>query len=118
MVSGLPLLPIETYDQLDALLFAAEKYDMLGPISIIRLQAMTPRFLEEPFRLYAAASRHAWDAEIRISSTRTLTCNIHDPVLRTSLRRLSTEAVLDLFQLHRSRRERYAPFDTSTVPLH
>lgn len=105
MICGLSLLAVETYDQLDTLLFAAEKYDMPGPISILRLQAMTPPFLEEPFRLYAAASRHAWDAEKKFSATRTLTYNIHDAALRPMLQRLSAEAVLDLFQLHHSRRE-------------
>lgn len=105
MICGLTLLPVETYDQLDTLLFAAEKYDMPGPIAILRLQSMTPSFIEEPFRLYSVASRYEWEAERKFSAMQTLTYNIHDVAFRPSLQRLSTTALLDLFELHRSRRE-------------
>lgn len=106
MVCGLPLLPLETHDQMDLVLFAAEKYDMPGPMSILRLQIMVGPLLDEPFRLYAAARRHGWKEEAEFSSTRTLSYNIYDTAVRSSLQRMSTEAVLDLFELHHARRER------------
>lgn len=105
MICGLPSLPVETYDQIDTLLFAAEKYDMPGPMSILRLQLLTPSFLKDPFRLYGIACRFGWDSEAKFSSTQTLTYNVHDTAFRPSLERMPAEAILNLFGLHRSRRE-------------
>lgn len=105
MVCGLPLLPIDTYDLADGLLYAAEKYDMPGPLSIVRLYLQTASLATDPLRLYAAACRFGWEHEAKVASTQTLTYNLHDPVLRPALQRLSTTAVLDLFALHRARRE-------------
>ncbi|KAJ7497068.1 hypothetical protein FB451DRAFT_1209958 [Mycena latifolia] len=105
MVSGLPLLPIVHYDVVDKILFAAEKYDMPGPMSIMRLLVMTPPLLDQPFRLYTVSCRYGWEEEARFASTQTLTHNLHDPEVRPLLQRLSTEALLNLFELHHSRKE-------------
>lgn len=122
MICGLPLLPVENYDLVDSLLDAIEKYDMPGPLSIIRLLVMTPPLLDQPFRLYAVACRFGWEAgnsfvpnwvafcswlcvEAKYASTQTLSCDLHDPKRRPFLQKLSTEALLNLFQLHHSRRE-------------
>ncbi|TFK44501.1 hypothetical protein BDQ12DRAFT_21473 [Crucibulum laeve] len=105
MVSGLPLPPIESYDMIDAILYAAEKYDMPGPPSIVRVLVMTPPFLEDPLRLYGVACRYGWDKEAKFASTRTLSYNLYDPSLRPALQRLSSNALLNLIILHRSRRE-------------
>lgn len=105
MVSGLPLLPIVHYDVVDKLLFAAEKYDMPGPMSIVRLLVMTPPLLDQPFRLYTVACRYGWQEEARFASTQTLTRHLYDPELRPLLKRLSTDALLNLFELHNSRKE-------------
>ncbi|KAF8170271.1 hypothetical protein K438DRAFT_1921263 [Mycena galopus ATCC 62051] len=82
MVSGLPLLPIEHYDMVDKILFAAEKYDMPGP-----------------------SCRYGWENEARVASTQTLTHHLHDPEIRPRLERLSSNALLNLFSLHHSRKE-------------
>ncbi|KAK7057440.1 BTB domain-containing protein [Favolaschia claudopus] len=105
MISGLPLLPIVHYDVVDKILFAAEKYDMPGPIGVIRLLVMTPPFLDSPFRLYTVACRYGWEEEARFASTQTLAHHLHDPQVRQGLRRLSTDALLDLISLHHSRKE-------------
>lgn len=105
MICGLPLLPIDTWDLVDALLDAIEKYDMPGPLSIIRLLVMTPALLNQPFRLYAVASRFQWDTEAKFASTQTLSYDLHDPDIRQYLRRMPTEALLSLIDLHRCRRE-------------
>ncbi|KAL1710508.1 hypothetical protein EV121DRAFT_251857, partial [Schizophyllum commune] len=105
MVCGLPLLPIDTHDLADGLLYAAEKYDMPGPLSIVRLVLQTAPLAMDPLRLYAAACRFGWESEAKTASTQTLTYNLHDPIHRPALQRLSTTAVLDLFALHRARRE-------------
>jgi hypothetical protein len=105
MVCGLPFPEITTHDLLELLLFAAEKYDMPGPMSIMKMYLLTPSTLGNTLRLYSIARRYDWQKEAKVLSTRTLSLNIHDPVHRSSLQTLSTEALLDLFALHRSRRE-------------
>lgn len=105
MICGLPLVPIETWDLVDSLLDAIEKYDMPGPLSIVRLLVMTPSLLNQPFRLYSVACRFGWEMEAKFASTQTLTYDLHDPEIRQYLRRISTEALLNLFDLHHARRE-------------
>ncbi|KAJ7502835.1 hypothetical protein B0H11DRAFT_2170877 [Mycena galericulata] len=105
MISGLPLLPVADYDVVDKILFAAEKYDMPGPMSIMRLLVMTPPLLNQPFRLYTVSCRYGWAEEARFASTQTLTHYLHDPEVRPLLQRLSTDALLKLFELHHTRRE-------------
>jgi len=105
MICGLPLMHVGSFDEIDALLYAAEKYDMPGPMSICRLLVMMPHLLDQPFRLYAVACRYGWDPEAKFASTQTLTYNIHAAEHRPMLQRLGIDAVLDLFALHRSRRE-------------
>jgi len=105
MACGLPLVHIDTYDAIDALLFACEKYDMPGPMSICRVLVMLPHLAQQPFRLYSVACRYGWELEAKLASTQTLTSNIHAASLRPLLQRLGIDAVLNLFELHRSRRE-------------
>jgi hypothetical protein len=60
---------------------------------------------EHPLRLYAIACKFGWVEEAKLASTETLKLSIHAPEYRTSLSRLNTESLLDLIELHRSRRE-------------
>ncbi|KAK0461031.1 uncharacterized protein EV420DRAFT_1529838 [Desarmillaria tabescens] len=105
MMCGLSLPPVDSYDQLDSLLDAVEKYDTPGPLSIVRLLVMTPALTVQPFRLYGIACRFGWEAEAKHASTQTLQYNLYDPAIRPLLQRLSTDSLLNLMQLHRSRRE-------------
>jgi len=105
MVCGLPIKPLTSYDHVDELLFAAEKYDMPGPVSLIRILVMSPPLLDQPLRLYAAATRFGWEEEAKHASTQSLALNIYAPEHQATLRKLCTSAVLDLIHLHRERRE-------------
>ncbi|KAF7975064.1 hypothetical protein HWV62_16132 [Athelia sp. TMB] len=105
MVCGLPVVLPTTYDMVDALLYAAEKYDMPGPVSIIRMSVMTPSLLNQPLRLYAVACRYGWEEEAKFASGETLVLNLYSEECRPSLQSLSTTALLDLLTLHRDRRE-------------
>lgn len=108
MICGLPLSEITSHDFLESVLFAAEKYDMPGPMSLIKMHLLAPsKSLHDPIRLYALACRYDWKEESKALSTRTLSLNIYDPSLRSSIQILSTNALLDLFMLHRSRRDEY-----------
>ncbi|KAI0661185.1 hypothetical protein C8Q70DRAFT_1052292 [Cubamyces menziesii] len=105
MVCGLPVPRLDSYDIIEPILHAAEKYDMPGPMSIVRALVMTPPLLAEPLRLYAIACRYGWQDEAMLASRYTLTLNLHAPEFRSTLQKLSTDALLNLFQLHRTRRE-------------
>lgn len=123
MICGLPINPLASYDEVDALLFAAEKYDMPGPISLVRVLIMTPPLLGQPLRLYAAATRCGWEEEAKHASSQSLALNIYAPEHQPILRKLHTGAVLDLLNLHRDRREGIRkrldeqPFVTGTTML-
>ncbi|KAJ7647574.1 hypothetical protein FB45DRAFT_202919 [Roridomyces roridus] len=105
MVSGLPMLPVSDFDTLERIEWAAEKYDMAGPMSLVRILTMTAPLQNQPFRLYAIACRRGWHEEAKIASSQTLTHNLYDPELRPVLQRLSADALLRLFELHHSRKE-------------
>ncbi|KAI9442679.1 hypothetical protein H4582DRAFT_1930084 [Lactarius indigo] len=69
-------------------LYAAEKYDMPGPASIVRALLRTPVFADAPLRLYAAACHFGWADDARAASTRSLD-------------------LLALFELHHTRRAQF-----------
>jgi hypothetical protein len=123
MICGLAINPITSYDEVDALLFAAEKYDMPGPVSLVRVLIMTPPLLGQPLRLYVAATRCGWEEEAKHASAQSLALNIYAPEHQPILRKLHTGAVLDLLNLHRDRREGIRkrldeqPFVTGTTML-
>ncbi|EIW63000.1 uncharacterized protein TRAVEDRAFT_34260 [Trametes versicolor FP-101664 SS1] len=105
MVCGLPIPRLDSYDVIEPILHAAEKYDMSGPMSIVRALVVTPPLLSDPLRLYAIACRYGWQDEALMASRYTLTLELHAPEHRGTLQKLGTDALLSLFQLHRTRRE-------------
>lgn len=105
MACGLSIPRLDSYDTIEPILYAAEKYDMSGPLSIVRALLGTPPFLSDPLRLYAIACRYGWQEEAMMASRATLTLNVHAPEQRGTLQKLGTDALLNLFALHRTRRE-------------
>ena len=108
MACGLPFSDITSLDLLEAVMYAAEKYDMPGPMSMLRLCLLSPTLPDDPIRLYAIARKHGWLEVAKALSTRTLSLNIWDAKHQPALRTASAEALLDLFMLHRSRKDRRA----------
>ena len=104
-VCGLEIPRLDTYDLIEPLLFAAEKYDMPGPPSIVRALVQTPPLLDDPLRLYALACRNGWYDEAKRASTATLSLNLYRPDYRKTLQKLTSVAILALLDLHRKRRE-------------
>jgi hypothetical protein len=105
MICGLPFPEIESHDALDALLSAAEKYDMPGPLSLLRMYLLrNPSPLKDVIRLYAVATRFDWTQEAKALSERTLAISLHDEENTPSLRTLSTDALLALVKLHLRRK--------------
>ncbi|KAH8828129.1 hypothetical protein DL96DRAFT_1527936 [Flagelloscypha sp. PMI_526] len=105
MICGLPFPPLRDSDLVESLLDAAEKYDSSGVMNILRLVSFSHTLSAHPLWLYAVSYRFGWEEEVRLASSQTLSYNIHDPGLRPFLQKLSTKAVLDLFELHHTRRE-------------
>ncbi|KAH0827307.1 hypothetical protein J3R83DRAFT_3931 [Lanmaoa asiatica] len=105
MISGLPIQPLASFDIVDALLFASEKYDMPGPMSLVRIAVLTPPLADQPLRLYAAASRCGWTEEAKVASQRTLSMNLWQDENWEMLAKVDVRSALALLKLHRSRRE-------------
>ena len=107
MICGLEISALDTWDAVEPVLYAAEKYDMPGPASIVRALLRTPAFVDEPLRLYAAACHFSWAEDARTASTRSLSVNLYDPKNRPALLRLRTADLLALFELHHERRKQF-----------
>jgi hypothetical protein len=105
MISGLPIQPLTSFDTVDALLFASEKYDTPGPTSLVRIAVLTPPLADQPLRLYAAASRCGWTDEAKVASQRTLAMNLWEDENWEMLAKVDVRSALALLKLHRSRRE-------------
>jgi hypothetical protein len=120
MICGLEIPMLDTWDAVEPVLYAAEKYDMPGPASIMRALLRAPTFTDAPLRLYAAACHFGWAEDARAASTRSLTLNLYDSVHKSSLLRLRTADLYALFALHHERRVQFrariadTPFLTDT----
>lgn len=105
MISGLPIQPLTSFDTVDALLFASEKYEMPGPTSLVRIAVLTPPLADQPLRLYAAASRCGWADEAKVASQRTLAMDLWQDENWEMLAKVDVRSALALMKLHRLRRE-------------
>lgn len=105
MISGLEVPKWESLDDIEAVLNAAYKYDMPGPITTLRAIASSPPLLNEPLGLYVIATRFGWREEITMAAERTLTLSIHDEQYELILERIPTKPLLKLLNLHRKRRD-------------
>jgi len=107
MICGLEIPALDTWDAVEPVLYAAEKYEMPGPASIVRALLRTPAFADEPLRLYAAACHFGWAEDVRTASTRSLSVDLYHSSNRTALLRLRTADLLALVDLRHARREQF-----------
>src|SRR5882762_145175 len=105
MISGLEVAKWESYEVIEDVLEAANKYDMPGPIAVMRLMITSPQFLEDPLRLFVVATRFGWAEEAKLASRLTLTLAIYDEEHETILGRLSSRYLLKLLKLHQRRKD-------------
>ncbi|KAJ2931278.1 hypothetical protein H1R20_g5847, partial [Candolleomyces eurysporus] len=105
MVSGLPLLPLDSCEMVDSVLHAAENYEMPGAMSIVRLAITTLPFTDYSLHMYGVCCRYGWEPEAKLFASRTLHYNLYDEAHRESLEKMSTSALLNLLTVHRQRRE-------------
>ncbi|RDB18970.1 hypothetical protein Hypma_014381 [Hypsizygus marmoreus] len=108
LLCSIPVPTWESYDDVDRVLTAAEKWDTPGPIASIRAALTRPQFLtSDPLRLYVLAKHFGWNEEAKLASTQTLRLNLHDPIYAPTLARLTSKDLLPLLNLHRKRRDMF-----------
>jgi hypothetical protein len=105
MICGRDIPELDSLDVVEPLLHAAEKYDMPGPISIIREIVRANKDLD-PFRVYALAIRYGWNAIANSASTRTLQFDLSDDSMADKLLKITDTAALHkLLRLHWRRKQ-------------
>ena len=88
VICGLGLPAIQDIDSAEMLLTAAEKYDMIGPISFVRKIIMLPPVISSsPLRVYSLACQWNWEEEARQASTSTLSLDLCSASSMEQLRR-------------------------------
>ncbi|KAF5378071.1 hypothetical protein D9615_007497 [Tricholomella constricta] len=108
LLCSIPVPSWESYDDVDRVLTAAEKWDTPGPIASIRAVLTCPQFLtSDPLRLYVLAKHFDWREEAKLASTQTLKLNLHDAIHASTLAKLSSKDLLPLLNLHRKRRDMF-----------
>jgi hypothetical protein len=108
MMSGQPYSPWTSLDDIEPVLFLAERWDIPFILSAIR-SAITsfPLLKSNPLRLYYIATHFGWTEEAKIASEQTLSLSLFDPDYHADLSRLMSKDLLALFELHRSRRIKF-----------
>jgi len=67
----------------------------------------SPRFLDEPLRLFVVATRFDWEEEAKLASELTLTLAVQDEEYETVLERISSRHLLGLLKLHQRRKDEF-----------
>lgn len=104
------LTPLRTssFDEIEAILTLAEKWDTQGVIAVLRPVFGSPQFLDHhSIRCYVLARHYGWDHEARLASTRTLTLNLYEPIHAHLLDQLSSKDLRLLLNLHQKRRDMF-----------
>ncbi|KAF8874174.1 hypothetical protein BD779DRAFT_1567373 [Infundibulicybe gibba] len=107
MICGLETQRWESFDELEAVITLAERWDTPGPLSAIRSAITAPLFLAEPLRLYVVASHFGWEEETKIAATQTLSLSLYEQRYQLLLHRLSTKHLIALLGFHRRRRDEF-----------
>ncbi|PBK84439.1 hypothetical protein ARMGADRAFT_1132919, partial [Armillaria gallica] len=74
-----------------------------GATDIIRVFIVALEFLQEPFWVYAVATRFRWEVEAEFASNRMRGLSLRDEKNQESLQRIST--ILLVFKFHRKERD-------------
>ncbi|KAI0094683.1 hypothetical protein BDY19DRAFT_36348 [Irpex rosettiformis] len=106
--SGQPIPHLDSFEYVEELLYAAEKYDMPSVISIIRLAIMSPLLLDaHPIRVYGIASAWGWTAEAKLASTKTIGWDLLSSSAIKDLNTVDSRHLTALLLLHRRRRDMF-----------
>ena len=108
IICGLGFPDIPDVDTAENVLIAADKYDMPGPVSLVRKLIMHPPLITtSPLRVYSLACQWQWEEETRIASTHTLTVDLCSDDCINQLQHcgMSSRDLAKLMVLHRKRRD-------------
>ena len=97
MLSGKKLPSITTFPTIERLLYTAEKWDMPGPLSVLKELLWRPEFSSNPIALYVLACRMGWGDVAERASNLSLGIDLTTPEACSILRKL--DAVDDLLRL-------------------
>jgi hypothetical protein len=100
MINGFGVGKLELVEAVEEILHAAKKYDMPGPISIIRSAITLPFFLDKPLWLYATAAHFDWEDELKLASKHTLSLSIVDPANEPKLAKIPSYYLVKLYNFH------------------
>lgn len=114
MISGLDFVQWGSLGEAEEMLAIADKYDMPGPMAIIRTSLCMPDNLKEPLKVYAIAARFGWEREAKTASALTLNLSLHDEGHAAILLGIPPTYLLKLFRLHHCRRELFMELSKST----
>ncbi|KAF7986335.1 hypothetical protein HWV62_35320 [Athelia sp. TMB] len=107
IISGLGTPTWDSIEDVCDSLAAAHKYGMVGPLGTIRGLILPGFNSKRPLEVYAIAAQYEWEEEAKVASMHTLALDIHDPVHAPALQSLPSSYLLRLFQLHRTRRDKF-----------
>jgi len=107
LISGLEIPRWESYEDVESVLSAADKYGAAGAVSLIRSAITAPRFLEEPLRLYTLAARFNWEDELNLAAKLTLTLSIYDDAYDSILAKIPSFHLHKLMKLHHRRKAQF-----------
>ncbi|EMD41807.1 hypothetical protein CERSUDRAFT_110370 [Gelatoporia subvermispora B] len=116
MASGMEIPELSSIEFCEDILNAAEKYEMPGPISIIRLALSSSLLSTSPIRIYGIAASRNWVAEAKAASTRTLSIDLFHADNIPEISRLDSHILTKLLLLHHTRRQAFkAALDNASV---
>ncbi|TFL07059.1 hypothetical protein BDV98DRAFT_557192 [Pterulicium gracile] len=108
MMCAQPFPPWTNLDDVESILFLAERWDIPFILSTIRTAITSSALLTaDPLRLFYITTHFGWDDEARIASEHTLDLSLFDSQHAEKLARLTAKDLLALLDLHRSRRLKF-----------
>ncbi|TCD63992.1 NADH-cytochrome b5 reductase [Steccherinum ochraceum] len=109
MVCGkeIPVARLQSIDFIEELLQVAEKYDMPGAASIVRLSVSLSLVKTHPIRVYGIACRWGWTDVARTASAHTVHLDLLARQNVLELRHVSSVDLTRLMLLHRRRRDEF-----------
>lgn len=106
MISGQEVPQLHDIVHVASLLQAAEKYEMHGVMSVLRLALVSPPLLEKyPVRVYGLACHYGWMEEAKMALSKTIGLDLLSENVRPELHALDPAFLTKLMLLHRRRRD-------------
>ena len=100
------LPPLDDLEHVFQLLLAAEKYEMTGAISLLRLAMSAPPLLNSaPIRVYSLACRYGMLDLAQLASSKTIGLDLLSPDVLPQLNSIDPPHLAQLLLLHRRRRD-------------